>query len=59
MLLLVQNTFIHWLKAYGVRVILHTDHAAKKLLPWIDEVCWMQEQALLSSGKPTFQLAYA
>lgn len=21
---------------YGVRVILHTDHAAKKLLPWID-----------------------
>ena len=23
-------------KAYGVPVILHTDHAAKKLLPWID-----------------------
>ena len=22
--------------AYGVPVILHTDHAAKKLLPWID-----------------------
>jgi fructose/tagatose bisphosphate aldolase len=22
--------------AYGVRVILHTDHAAKKLLPWVD-----------------------
>ena len=21
---------------YGVRVIMHTDHAAKKLLPWID-----------------------
>ena len=21
---------------YGVRVVLHTDHAAKKLLPWID-----------------------
>ncbi|MCR6582851.1 class II fructose-bisphosphate aldolase [Campylobacter insulaenigrae] len=23
-------------KAYGVPVILHTDHAARKLLPWID-----------------------
>jgi fructose-bisphosphate aldolase, class II len=23
-------------KAYGVSVILHTDHCAKKLLPWID-----------------------
>ena len=23
-------------KAYGVPVILHTDHCAKKLLPWID-----------------------
>ena len=23
-------------KAYGIPVILHTDHAAKKLLPWID-----------------------
>ena len=23
-------------KAYGVTVILHTDHCAKKLLPWVD-----------------------
>ena len=23
-------------EAYGVAVILHTDHAARKLLPWID-----------------------
>src|SRR5438105_745395 len=23
-------------KAYGATVILHTDHCAKKLLPWID-----------------------
>ncbi len=30
-------------EAYGVPVILHTDHAAKKLLPWID--------ALLEAGK--------
>lgn len=25
-------------KAYGVPVVLHTDHAARKLLPWIDEL---------------------
>ena len=25
-------------RAYGVPVILHTDHAARKLLPWIDEL---------------------
>jgi len=23
-------------EAYGVPVILHTDHAARKLLPWVD-----------------------
>lgn len=23
---------------YGIPVIVHTDHAAKKLLPWIDQV---------------------
>src|SRR3989338_4456557 len=28
---------IHLLaEAYGVPVVVHTDHAAKKLLPWID-----------------------
>ena len=27
-------------EAYGVTVILHTDHAAKKLLPWIDGFHW-------------------
>ena len=34
-------------EAYGVAVILHTDHAAKKLLPWID--------ALLKAGKRHFR----
>jgi fructose-bisphosphate aldolase class II len=34
-------------EAYGVAVILHTDHAAKKLLPWID--------ALLKAGKKHFR----
>lgn len=33
---------------YGVAVILHTDHAAKKLLPWID--------GLLSHGEEYFKL---
>ncbi len=32
---------------YGVSVILHTDHAAKKLLPWID--------GLLSAGETHFK----
>ena len=26
----------HMAKAYGASVILHTDHCARKLLPWID-----------------------
>jgi len=34
-------------EAYGVAVILHTDHAAKKLLPWID--------ALLDAGEKHFK----
>lgn len=34
-------------KAYGVPVILHTDHAAKKLLPWID--------ALIDAGEKHFE----
>ena len=34
-------------KAYGIPVILHTDHAAKKLLPWID--------GLLDAGKEHFE----
>ena len=34
-------------EAYGVPVILHTDHAAKKLLPWID--------GLLAEGKAYYQ----
>ena len=33
--------------AYGVPVVLHTDHAAKKLLPWID--------GLLDAGEKYFE----
>ncbi len=37
---------------YGVPVILHTDHAAKKLLPWIDGLLDFGENFL----KPTVNL---
>ncbi len=41
-------------KAYGVRVILHTDHAAKKLLPWIDGLLDANEAHYNETGKPLF-----
>src|SRR5665648_109509 len=46
---------IHTLaEAYGVRVILHTDHAAKKLLPWIDGLLDAGEKNFAETGKPLF-----
>ena len=46
---------IHTLaEAYGVRVILHTDHAAKKLLPWIDGLLDASEKNFAETGKPLF-----
>ena len=41
-------------EAYGVPVILHTDHAAKKLLPWIDGLLDAGEQFYAETGKPLF-----
>lgn len=41
-------------KAYGVPVILHTDHAAKKLLPWIDGLLDASEANYKETGKPLF-----
>jgi len=40
--------------AYGVPVILHTDHAAKKLLPWIDGLLDASEAHFEETGKPLF-----
>ncbi len=40
--------------AYGVAVILHTDHAAKKLLPWIDGLLDASEAEFKATGKPLF-----
>jgi fructose-bisphosphate aldolase class II len=39
---------------YGVAVVLHTDHAAKKLLPWIDGLLTHGEQFFAETGKPLF-----
>ena len=41
-------------KQYGVPVILHTDHAAKKLLPWIDGLLDAGEKQFAETGKPLF-----
>ena len=46
---------IHQLaEAYGARVILHTDHCAKKLLPWIDGLLEASETHFAQTGKPLF-----
>ncbi len=41
-------------QAYGVPVILHTDHAAKKLLPWIDGLLDASEKHFAQTGTPLF-----
>jgi fructose-bisphosphate aldolase class II len=46
---------IHFLaEAYGIPVIMHTDHAAKKLLPWIDGLLDAGEKHFKNHGKPLF-----
>ncbi|WP_341206366.1 class II fructose-bisphosphate aldolase [uncultured Psychrosphaera sp.] len=40
--------------SYGVPVLLHTDHAAKKLLPWIDGLLDESEAHFKQTGKPLF-----
>ena len=39
---------------YGARVILHTDHAAKKLLPWIDGLLDAGEEFYRVNGRPLY-----
>jgi len=41
-------------KAYGVPVVLHTDHAARKLLPWIDALLDASEAHFKVHGVPLF-----
>lgn len=39
---------------YGIPVIIHTDHAAKKLLPWIDGLLDAGEKYFQKNGYPLF-----
>jgi len=41
-------------EAYGLPVILHTDHAARELLPWIDALLDAGEKHFAQYGKPLF-----
>ena len=41
-------------KAYGVPVILHTDHCAKNLLPWIDGLMEANEKCYKEKGHSLF-----
>lgn len=40
--------------AYGIPVILHTDHCAKKLLPWLDGMMDADEAYFKEKGEPLF-----
>ena len=40
--------------AYGIPVVLHTDHCAKKLLPWLDGMMDADEEYFKQHGEPLF-----
>lgn len=44
----------HMAEQYGVPVILHTDHCAKKLLPWIDGLLEASERHFEATGKALY-----
>jgi fructose-bisphosphate aldolase, class II len=41
-------------KYYGIPVILHSDHCAKKLLPWFDGMLAADEEFFAKFGEPLF-----
>jgi len=41
-------------KRYGVCVVLHTDHANKKLIPWVDALIGHSERHHAATGSPLF-----
>lgn len=46
---------IHTLaELYGATVILHTDHCAKNLLPWVDGLLDASEEHFKQTGKPLY-----
>ena len=40
--------------AYGIPVVLHTDHCAKKLLPWLDGMLEADEKWYKQHGTPLY-----
>jgi fructose-bisphosphate aldolase class II len=44
----------HAAKVYGVPVILHTDHCAKKILPWVEGLLAAGEAFFAKNGQPLF-----
>lgn len=40
--------------SYGIPVVLHTDHCAKKLLPWLDGMLDEDEAYFKKHGEPLF-----
>lgn len=48
----------HYIRAiaptYGIPVVLHTDHCAKKLLPWFDGMLEADEEFFAKTGQPLF-----
>ena len=44
----------HMAELYGVPVILHTDHCAKNLLPWIDGLLEASERKFEATGQPLY-----
>jgi fructose-bisphosphate aldolase class II len=44
----------HMAEAYGVPVVLHTDHCAKKLLPWVDGLLKAGEDFYQVHGRPLY-----
>ena len=44
----------HLAEMYGIPVLLHTDHAARKLLPWIDGLLDAGERHYKNWGKPLY-----
>ena len=41
-------------KIYGISVILHTDHCARKLLPWVDGLLLASEEHFKTHGTPLY-----
>lgn len=44
----------HAARAYGVPVILHTDHCARKLMPWVDGMLDAAEARFAVTGRPLY-----